>query len=391
MSNKITYILFTTLVILFSKITVAQSVISHEASALLRIIKGKASVVDNVLANPAKYHLQINFTAVEENQGNVKFNDYSLNKDSYYYHPASLIKFPLALISLEMLTQFQQDYGVSLQTPIQSKSCACDFGTDHYVNHLQQPNLDNLYREMLIMSNNEAYNFFYDFVGTNYFNKRMSELNLSNIILRNRFYLGCTGAASKNYGGIRFMKDSIEKSYSINCQTDTLQDSTQTIYLNEPDALTHNVVSLSSIHQLMIQLFYPTAFNVEHPLKMSEDNLNYFKKIISSYPNSIPHYVDYPNHYHKYLLPIHLIHNTDSTLKVYSKNGNASGYLSDVMYFTDQKNKVNYFLSVSMYNAATKYYYKKRAHYSSPGIDFFRQLSKILYNYQKGKKEKASK
>ena len=383
MLNKITHILFTTLVILFSKITLGQSVISHEASDFLRIIKGKESVVDNVLANPAKYHLQINFTAVEEDQGNIKLNDYSLYKDKYYYHPASLIKFPLALISLEMLTRFQQEYGLSLQTPIQSKTCSCDFGTDTYVNHLKQPNLDNLYKEMLVMSNNDAYNFFYDFVGTTHFNKRMKELNIPDIILRNRFYSGCAGTAAKMSGGIQFMKDSVNASYSINCQQDTLLDNTQSIYLNDPTAITHNVVSLSSLHQLMIQLFYPTLFNKEKTLNISEANLNYFKTTISSYPNSLPDYVGYPNHYHKYLIPSHLINNKDSAIKVYSKNGNAGGYISDVMYFTDEKNKVKYFLSVSMYNATTKYYYRRRARYTSPGLDFFRQLSKILYNYEK--------
>jgi hypothetical protein len=56
------------------------------------------------------------------------------------------------------------------------------------------------------------------------------------------------------------------------------------------------------------------------------------------------------------------------------------------MYFTDEKNKVKYFLSVSLYNASNKYYYRRRAYYTSPGVDFFRQLSKVLYNYEKEKK-----
>jgi hypothetical protein len=136
----------------------------------------------------------------------------------------------------------------------------------------------------------------------------------------------------------------------------------------------------------MKQLFYPTTTNQVASLKISEANLNYFKQTIASYPKSIPDYHSYPNHYHKYLIPPGLINNNDSTIKVYSKNGNAGGYLSDIIYFTDEKNKVKYFLSVSMYNARNKYYYKRRAYYSSPGIDFFRQLSKVLYNYEKEKK-----
>jgi len=121
LSNKITHLLFNILVILFSNIASAQSIVEQDASALLKIIKGKESIVDKVLSNPEKYHLQINFTAVQDSLGKVTMNNYSLYKDKYYYHPASLIKFPLALISLEILTKYQENTSVNLQTPIQSK------------------------------------------------------------------------------------------------------------------------------------------------------------------------------------------------------------------------------------------------------------------------------
>ena len=85
----------------------------HDATEFLSILKGKEPIIDQVLANPEKYHLQIHFTAVNEQAGGMVLNEYSLYKDKYYYHPASLIKFPLALISLEMFTRFQEQFGIS--------------------------------------------------------------------------------------------------------------------------------------------------------------------------------------------------------------------------------------------------------------------------------------
>lgn len=375
-----------TVVILFCNITFGQTVVMHDAFEFLSIIKGKEPIVDQVLANPEKYHLQIHFTAVNEQQSGLVLNEYALYKDKYYFHPASLIKFPLALISLEMLSGFQDKFDIQLQTPIESKTCSCDIGTDNYVNRKPQPNLDILYKEMLIMSNNDAYNFFYNFVGPTHFNKRMSALKLSNIILRNRFYTGCSGEKAQIHGGITFIKEGTNLKYAIHCQTDSLKDNAQSIYLNESAAKTNNLVSLYSLHQLMKKLFYPASTNSIPTLNISEANLHYFKQTISSYPKSIPEYSSYPNHYHKYLLPPSLLNNNDSSIKIYSKNGNAGGYISDIMYFTDEKNKVKYFLSVSLYNASNKYYYRRRAYYTSPGVDFFRQLSKVLYNYEKEKK-----
>lgn len=366
-----------------SNIAYGQSVVNHNETELLAILKGKEPIVDEVLANPEKYHLQINFTSVQEYQNEVTLNEYSFNKDKYYYQPASLIKLPLALVSLEMLTKFQENYGINITTPLQMNTCSCDLGTNNYVNRKPSPNLDILYKEMLIMSNNDAYNFFYDFVGPTYFNKRMRELNFPNIILRNRFYARCNGSAAQIHGGITFDKDSTDIKYHIDCQNDSISNETQSIYLTTPGSNKYNVASLYTLHQLMVNLFYPSRTN---KFAISPAYLSYFKKITSSYPHSIPEYESYPNHYHKYLIPPSLINTDDSTIKFYSKNGNASGYISDVMFVEDEKNKVTYFVSISMYNASKKYYIKRRAHYTSPGIDFFRQVSKILYAHVKENK-----
>jgi hypothetical protein len=74
---------------------------------------------------------------------------------------------------------------------------------------------------------------------------------------------------------------------------------------------------------------------------------------------------------------------TNNKVKIYSKNGNAGGYISDVMFLDDEENNVRYFLSVSMLNQKQKSYYKKRVVYTSPGIEVFRKISKILYDYAK--------
>jgi hypothetical protein len=44
---------------------------------------------------------------------------------------------------------------------------------------------------------------------------------------------------------------------------------------------------------------------------------------------------------------------------------------------------VKYFLSVSMLNYKQKSYYKRRVIYTTPGIDVFRKISNVLYEYAK--------
>lgn len=367
--------------ILYSHASNSQKVVYHTPEELLNLLKGKDKLVDLVLSNPAKYHLQINYTKVQEfPSGSRVLNDYSLNKDKYYYHPASLIKLPLAITSLELITKFEEDYGIDLSTYLQSETCSCDLNTNKYVNNKTFPNLDILFREMLVMSNNDAYNFFYNLSGPTYFNQRMKEILADNIILRNRFYAGCTSQGSTEHGGLYFQKNNSSNKYELGCIKDTITKNTQSIYLNDKNSQFTNLVSLYSLHKLMIELFYPISFNSDFKLLMSNKNLEFLKTTISSYPKSIPAYNNIPNHFHKYLMPQELFNQNNDKIKIYSKNGNAGGYISDVMFLNDDENNVKYFLSVSIYNYKQKSYYKRRVIYTSPGIDIFRKISKILYD-----------
>ena len=72
------------------------------------------------------------------------------------------MKLPLAIASLELLTKYQNQFNIGLNNTVQSSTCACDLNTDKYVNNKLNPTLDILFREMLIMSNNDEYNFFYN-------------------------------------------------------------------------------------------------------------------------------------------------------------------------------------------------------------------------------------
>lgn len=372
--------------VLISYSSICQSLVNHKDSDLISLLKGKDKLIDFVLNNQDKYHLQINFTRVDERKSDITLHDYTLNKDKYYFHPASLIKLPIAITSLELISKYEEEFGIDLNTFVHSETCSCDFNTDRYVNSKARPNLDILLREMLVMSNNDAYNFFYNLSGPTYFNQRMKELSLNNIILRNRFYSGCTYQGANEHGGLYFQKSNSSNKYKIGCIKDSVQNIEQTVYLNYANSRTSNVVSLHSIHRLMIQLFYPQSFSPDFKLSISNKNLEFLKSTLSSYPNSVPNYQNVPNHFHKYLMPSIFLNNNTSKIKIYSKNGNAGGYISDVMLLSDEENNVKYFLSISMLNYKQKSYYKRRVVYTTPGIDVFRKISNVLYEYAKKQK-----
>ena len=73
MINSLKYIKLLLLGTLFIGVSYSQNVTYYDQSKLLSIISGKDILVDEVIKNSLKYHLQINFTRIDEKGENIKF------------------------------------------------------------------------------------------------------------------------------------------------------------------------------------------------------------------------------------------------------------------------------------------------------------------------------
>jgi len=63
----------------------------------------KDTLFQKVLSNPIEYRLQIIYTQINRDKNNKpSFTDYYFNVDSlFYFNPASTVKLPLAILSLQ--------------------------------------------------------------------------------------------------------------------------------------------------------------------------------------------------------------------------------------------------------------------------------------------------
>src|SRR6187431_873409 len=81
--------------------------------------KEKDSLLQNVLAHPDTYRYQLVYTQIDRDGKNQPtFTNYYYQFDSLrYFNPASTVKLPLALLTLEKLHGLEK-YGVDLNTPV---------------------------------------------------------------------------------------------------------------------------------------------------------------------------------------------------------------------------------------------------------------------------------
>ncbi len=137
--------------------------------------KNKDSLFQQVLTHPNTYRLQIVYTQINRDKNNKPhFTNYYFNADTnLYYYPASTVKLPLAALSLEKLNELNKE-GVNKYTAMQFDS-AYPRQVREYNDSTSQtglPSIAQFLRKAFLISDNDAYNRMYQFVGQQAVNRK---------------------------------------------------------------------------------------------------------------------------------------------------------------------------------------------------------------------------
>jgi hypothetical protein len=131
-----------------------------------------------VLAQPQTYRLQVIYTQINRDaKNNPTFTHHYFNHDPLlYFNPASMVKLPLALLTLEKLnslknkginkfTTIQFDSSFEGQQPLFKDSTAPD----------EKPTLAHFIKRAFLISENDPYNRMYQFVGQQHINRSLHQ------------------------------------------------------------------------------------------------------------------------------------------------------------------------------------------------------------------------
>jgi len=393
-------ILFFLLLITASAIQ-AQSSREVRDSLLYKILSVGDPLIDEVLQHANQYEFQLIYTRINKENKLVSFEERSLFKDSFHFYPASLIKFPLAVVALEYLYSLKES-SIGLHTKMQLSTCSCDKPSNSYIKNSLYPTPEQLLREMMIMSNNDAYNVFFNLVGTDRCNSRLKEMGLHNIILRRRFTSGCSDDNNRRNGGFSFTNEKGSLLFSKDCDSSVLffmPDSSlpvkagRSYYENgkkitgKYDYSNSNFVRLADAHDLMIRIFYPES-NSDPAAAFRFDSI-YRTTLISAlggFPRELLHakknYSSTPDYYYKFFADPESINTKKGTFRIYNKVGLAAGFISDVSYFEDKENNVSFFLSAAIFAKRDGIINGGSNNYYDLGIPLLRKIGKLIYRYE---------
>ena len=137
---------------------------------ILDHIDFKNPVINEVLSEWKKYNTQIILTEISRNSdGKISFKDYNLSvDDELYFYPASTVKLPVALLTLQYITSLNKsEEKINLDTNFSV------FEGDKLIH--KEKTLRELIEKIFLISDNEAYNILFHLLGKKYINSELQK------------------------------------------------------------------------------------------------------------------------------------------------------------------------------------------------------------------------
>ncbi len=359
------------------------------------------SIFRAVLKEPMTYRLQIIYTEINRDIYNrPSFKNYYFHFDpELYFNPASTVKLPLALLALEKLNQIHQK-GVDKYTAIQFDSSYAGQNTEYSDSSSEtgRPSIAHFIKKAFLVSDNDAYNRMYQFVGQHtiyhsLFDKGYKDLRII------RQFKGFTPDQNRHTNQIRFIKEngSLIWLQPAAFNTDSFyfpreiklgraHYNREDSLVNEPfDFTKHNNLSLEDLHQMLQSALFPTSVAARQRFQLNNDDHAFLNKWLSQFPSETNYpYYDTTKYYDSYVKFFF----RDSSrklppqIRVFNKVGWAYGFLTDISYIADFRNKIEFMLSCTVYVNSDGILNDDHYDYDSIGHPFFYQLGQTIYQYE---------
>lgn len=387
------------LTLIFSLVTVICIAQPKTDSELVKILKADTStLVKNIIAHPSTYRLQIIYTQINRDKHNKpSFKNYYFNVDpSLYFNPASTVKLPLAFLSLEKLNNISakgvDKYTAMLTDSSYSKQTTAytDSTSENYL-----PSIAQYIRKAFLISDNDAYNRMYEFVGQETINRQLHNKGYKDVRITRRF-TGMNEDENRHTNQIRFVdknnqllykqeaaynKDSFDFNNVIKIGNAHLDYNDSLV--NEPiDFTKANNLPLESLQQILQSVIFPESVSRKSRFNLTNDDYRFLYQYLSQFTSetNYPKYdtSEYYNSFVKFYFR-NATHKMPENVRVFNKVGWAYGFLTDASYVADFDNRVEYMLTATIYVNSDGVLNDNKYDYDSIGWPFMYNLGQIIY------------
>jgi len=378
---------------------------------LEQLMQSKPDEFASILSNKDSLNVQIIYTQINrDKKNNPTFTNYTFNLNHQnYFYPASTVKMPIAFLALEKLNDLHIP-GVNKYTAMitDSSSAAQQIIFTQPNAYNAAPTIANYIKQIFLVSDNDAFNRLYEFLGQEYILRKLTEKGYGDAVIRHRLNISLTNEQNKTTNPVIFYDTTGKVLYHQDAQYNKNDFASLNVKLgkgyykgneliHEPfDFSNKNRLYLQDLHDILQSVLFPCNTDAKKKFNLSQDDYDFVLKWMSSYPreSKFPYYdsAHYWDAYCKFLLYGSGKGSLLPDVRIFNKVGDAYGFLTDVAYIIDKKNNVEFMLCATISCNSDGIYNDDKYDYETIGYPFMKHLGRLIYDFElkRDKKHKAS-
>ncbi|MEO8765172.1 MAG: serine hydrolase [Ginsengibacter sp.] len=375
-------------------------------SFLANLLKKYPRYFDSIIKYRQEWNVQVIYTQVNRDKNNnPAFTDYYFNVDSSkYFYPASTVKLPTALLALQRLNELRST-GISKNSTIITE--AAYSGQAATYNDPQtpdgRPTIESYIKKIFLVSDNEAFNRLYEFLGQKYINEELHRKGYADAQVLHRLDIFLSEDENRHTNPVKFLDNSNNILYTQPLVYD------KTIYAERQDTLgkayyssgnlvnkpmnfsKKNRLSLEDLHQILRSVIFPGNVPEKQRFNLTDNDYAFVRHYMSQFPGEsvFPSYdsANYSDAYAKFLLYGARREPLPKNVRIFNKVGDAYGQLIDIAYITDLDKNIEFFVSASLNCDSDGILNDDKYDYDTIGFPFMKNLGNVLYDYELKRKK----
>lgn len=381
---------------------------SEDLPFLEELLMQEQDRLGSVVRDPDRYELQILYTRIDRDENNVPhFETFDYRVDpSQYFYPASTVKMPVAILAMERINELKNKPGLEplsiyseMQTgtdrPPQTASSAEENSEKGF------PNIAHYVKQIFLVSDNQAYNRLYEFLGRDYINQALLAKGYSNTRILHRLEAPEFDYEANRYtnpvsffhnGKVLYEQPGLESKGNFLLSLQEMMkgngyiDSNGSLVESPFDFSRKNVFSLRDFERMMRAVIFPDSVPLENRFSLSAADYSFLYRYMSMLPreSEFPVYDknEYFDGYCKYFIFGDSKEEMPGSIRIFNKVGLAYGYLTDCSYIVDFENGVEFILAATIHVNSNGIYNDGKYDYDEIGIPFLAELGRVIYDYE---------
>lgn len=366
---------------------------------LKNILDQHPQYFDSLLQHNDKWQIKIIYTQVDRTGGNRPvLKNYYFNIDPrQYFYPASTVKMPASILALQRLNELKiqgldkntmmiTDAAYSREDAVYNDPNSSD----------GRPTIANYIKRIFLVSDNDAFNRLYEFLGQEYINNSLHRMGYDSVQIIHRLNIFRTEDENRHTNPVKFYDTSSKIVYEKPLVASKMVYQSRNNFLgkayysgdkiiNQPfDFSKKNRISLADLHSILESIIFPKSVPKKQRFQLTKDDYRFLYRYMSMKPGEpgFPQYDSSYNGAYSKLLLYGGKGDIDPNIRIFNKEGDAYGFLTDVAYIVDFKNNIEFFLSASIYCNSDGIFNDDHYDYENVGYPFLKNLGQVIYDYE---------